>query len=122
MAVDRLLRPKSIAIVGASDKIGPGFNAWNALNAIGYGGAIHLINPGRKELLGQPCHASLLDVPGEIDAVFIAVQAEKVVDVAREAASKSAGGLAVLSSGFTEAGEQGAEMQRTLAALARDHD
>ena len=122
MAVDRLLRPKSIAIVGASDKIGPGFNAWNALKTIGYGGAIHLINPGRKELLGQPCHASLLDVPGEIDAVFIAVQAEKVVDVAREAAAKGAGGLAVLSSGFTEAGEQGAEMQRTVAALARDHD
>jgi acetate---CoA ligase (ADP-forming) len=122
MAVDRLLRPKSIAIVGASDKIGPGFNAWNALKAVGYGGAIHLINPGRKELLGQPCHASLLDVPGEIDAVFVAVQAEKVVDVSRDASSKRAGGLAVLSSGFTEAGEQGAQMQRALAALARDHD
>lgn len=122
MAVVRLLRPKSIAIVGASDKIGPGFNAWNALKTIGYGGAIHLINPGRKELLGQSCHASLLDIPGEVDAVFIAVQAEKVVDVAREAAAKGAGGLAVLSSGFSEAGEQGAEMQRTVAALARDHD
>jgi acyl-CoA synthetase (NDP forming) len=122
MAVDRLLAPKSIAIVGASDKIGPGFNAWNALKTVGYGGAIHLINPSRTELLGQPCYPSLRDVPGDIDAVFIAVQAEKVVDVAREAAAKNAGGLAVLSSGFTEAGAQGAEMQRGLAELARTHD
>jgi acyl-CoA synthetase (NDP forming) len=122
MAVDRLLAPKSIAIVGASDKIGPGFNAWNALKTIGYEGAIHLINPGRRELLGQPCYPSLREVPGDIDAVFIAVQAEKVVDVAREAAAKSAGGLAVLSSGFIEAGAQGAEMQRDLAELARIHD
>lgn len=122
MSIARLLRPKSIAIVGASDKIGPGFNAWNALKAVGYRGAIHLINPSRKELLGQPCHASLSEAPGEVDAVFIAVQAEKVIDVAREAAAKRAGGLAVLSSGFTEVGEQGAEMQKALAALAHAHD
>jgi acyl-CoA synthetase (NDP forming) len=122
MAIDRLLAPKSIAIVGASDKIGPGFNAWNALKIVGYSGAIHLINPTRKELLGQPCYASLLDVPGDVDAVFIAVQAEKVVEVVREAAAKGAGGSAVLSSGFTEAGSRGAEMQKNLAALAHAHD
>jgi acyl-CoA synthetase (NDP forming) len=122
MAIDRLLRPRSVAIVGASDKIGPGFNAWIALKTLGFAGAVHLINPSRKELLGRACHASLRDVPGEIDAVFIAVQAEKAVEVAREAAARGAGGLAVLSSGFVEAGEQGASMQRELATLARAHD
>jgi acetate---CoA ligase (ADP-forming) len=121
MAIERLLRPQSVAIVGASEKIGPGFNAWNALRTLGFGGTIHLVNPSRKELLGQACHASLREVPGEIDAVFIAVQADKVLDVAREAAAKGSGGLAVLSSGFVEAGEQGAAMQRELAALARAH-
>jgi acetate---CoA ligase (ADP-forming) len=122
MAIERLLRPRSVAIVGASERIGPGFNAWNALKTLGYAGAIHLVNPSRTQLLGQPCYPSLLEVPGEIDAVFIAVQAEKVVEVAREAAAKGAGGLAVLSSGFVEAGEQGAALQRELAALARAHD
>ncbi len=122
MAIDRLLRPRSIAIVGASEKIGPGFNAWNALKTLGYSGSVHLINPSRKEVLGEPCYPSMLDVPGSVDAVFIAVQAQRVADVARAAAAKGAGGLAVLSSGFAEAGEQGAEMQRELAALAREHD
>jgi acetate---CoA ligase (ADP-forming) len=121
MAIDRLLRPRSVAIVGASDKIGPGFNAWNALKTLGFSGAIHLVNPSRTELLGQACHASLRDVPGDIDAVFIAVQADKVLDAAREAADKGAGGLAVLSSGFAEGGEQGAALQSELAALARAH-
>ena len=52
MAIDRLLRPRSIAIVGASEKIGPGFNAWNALKTVGYAGAIHLIAtpPGSDSL------------------------------------------------------------------------
>jgi acetate---CoA ligase (ADP-forming) len=122
MAIDRLLRPKSIAIVGASEKIGPGFNAWNALKTLGYEGAVHLINPSSPEILGQPCYPSLLDVPGTVDAVFIAVQAGKAVKAARAAAAKGAGGLAVLSSGFTEAGAEGADMQRELAALARAHD
>jgi acyl-CoA synthetase (NDP forming) len=122
MAIDRLLRPRSIAIVGASEKVGPGFNAWNALKTIGYAGAIHLINPNRKELLGQACYTSLVDVPGDLDAVFIAVQAEKVVEVARDAAAKGAGGIAVLSSGFIEVGEHGAAMQRELATLAATHD
>jgi acetate---CoA ligase (ADP-forming) len=122
MAIDRLLRPRSIAIVGASEKIGPGFNAWNALKVLGFSGAVHLINPGRKELLDQVCHASLLEVPGEVDAVFVAVQADKVIDVARDAAAKGAGALAVLSSGFIEAGEHGAALQRELAALAGAHD
>ncbi len=121
MTIARLLRPASIAIVGASDKIGPGFNAWNALKAVGYGGTIHLINPRSKELLGQPCYPSLAEVPGTVDAVFIAVQAEKVVDVAKEAAAKGAGALAVLSSGFNEIGEHGAGLQRELVALAREH-
>jgi len=122
MAIDRLLRPKSIAIVGASDKIGPGFNAWNALQAVGYSGVTHLINPSRSELAGRPCYPSLAAVPGSIDAVFIAVQADKVLDVAREAAAKGAGGLAILSNGFNEAGDHGARMQRDLVKLAAEHD
>jgi acyl-CoA synthetase (NDP forming) len=122
MAIDRLLRPRSIAIVGASDKIGPGFNAWNALKTIGYAGSIHLVNPHRAELFGQACYPSLLSVPGALDAVFVAVGADQVVEVVQDAAAKGAGGIAVLSSGFAEAGEAGAALERDLAALARAHD
>src|ERR1700730_4137061 len=122
MAIDRLLRPRAIAIVGASEKIGPGFNAFHALTSVGYAGTIHLVNPSRKEIFGRPCYASLLEIPGGLDAAFIAVQAEDVIEVARAAAAKGAGGLAVLSSGFAEAGEHGAVLQRELVALAEAHE
>ena len=43
MRLEALLRPRSVAIVGASDNVGPGFNAWNALRCVGYSGEIHLV-------------------------------------------------------------------------------
>jgi acyl-CoA synthetase (NDP forming) len=116
-----LLNPRSIAIVGASDRIGPGFNAWNALKHVGYEGRVYLVNPGRPELLGQKTYPSLRDIDGDVDAVFIAVKAESVVEVARQAVDKRAGALAILSSGFGDAGEAGQRLQNHLAELAEEH-
>lgn len=122
MSLHRLLYPRSIAIVGASDKIGPGFNAWNALAAVGFAGDVHLINPKRDTIFDRPCYPSLADVPGEVDAVFVAVPYDKVLEVVRQAAEKGAGGLAILSSGFAEVGREGIEAQRQLVELASRHD
>ena len=116
--MEKLLNPKSIAIVGASDRIGPGFNAWRALEHVGFEGKIHLVNPSKAELFGQQCHPSLAAIEGDIDAVFVAVKAESVLDVARQAAAKRAGGMAILSSGFGDAGETGLALQNEFAGFA----
>ena len=63
MSVARLLNPASIAIVGASDKIGPGFNAWRALEYVGYTGRVYLVNPRKSTLLGQTAYPSLAAIP-----------------------------------------------------------
>jgi acyl-CoA synthetase (NDP forming) len=122
MTVARLLNPASIAIVGASDRIGPGFNAWRALEYVGYTGHVYLVNPRKSTLLGQPTYPSLAAIPGAVDAAFIAVPREAVVDTVREAADKGAGGVAVLSSGFGEAEADGVAAERELAAIARAND
>src|SRR3954470_305499 len=122
MRLEALLRPRSVAIVGASDNVGPGFNAWNALRYVGYSGEIHLVNPNKPELFGRPTYKSLVEIPGPIDAAFVSVQAGSVLEIVRQAAAKRAGGLAILSSGFGEAGEEGARAQRDLVALAEEHD
>jgi acyl-CoA synthetase (NDP forming) len=122
MGVESLLRPRSVAIVGASDNVGPGFNAWNALNHVGYAGEIFLVNPNKPELFGRRTYASLTDIPQPIDAAFVSVAAERVLEIARQAIAKKAGGLAILSSGFGEAGEDGARAERELSALAAQHD
>src|ERR671912_1682369 len=100
MGVQSLLRPKSVAIVGASDNVGPGFNAWNALQHVGYSGEIYLVNPNKPELFGRPTYKSLAEIPGRVDAAFVSVQAGSVLEIARQAVAKEAGGLAILSSGF----------------------
>src|SRR3954470_22413808 len=121
MGVESLLRPKSIAIVGASDNVGPGFNAWNALQYVGYSGEVHLVNPNKPELFGRPTYPSLAEIPGAVDAAFVSVQAERVIEIARQAIAKEVGALAILSSGFGEAGETGAQAQAELARLADEN-
>lgn len=119
MAIDRLLNPRSIAIVGASDKIGPGFNAWQALKHVGYEGRVYLVNPNKPELLGQKAYPSLADIEAdEVDAVFAAVRAESTIEVLTQGIGKRVGAMTVLSSGFGDAGEAGAETQRQLAEVA----
>ncbi|MGL4265472.1 MAG: CoA-binding protein, partial [Afipia sp.] len=121
MGVQSLLRPKSIAVVGASEKVGPGFNAIKALEFVGYEGDIFLVNPKSPKLFGRQTYASLDDIPGAVDAVFVAVQAEAVVEVAKQSARKGAGALAILSSGFGET-EDGKAAQRELIEVAEAND
>jgi acetate---CoA ligase (ADP-forming) len=120
MAVASLLRPRSVALVGVSDTVGPGYNAWKALEFVGFEGDVHFVNPRRTELFGRPCYPSLASIPGQIDAAFVSVAADQVLDVAHSAHEKGAGGLAILSSGFAEAGEVGRARQSALAALAEE--
>ena len=122
MAIESLLSPRSIAIVGASDKIGPGFNAWKALEHVGYQGQIYLVNPNAPELLGRRTYPSLGDIDADIDAVFIAVRADRVLEIASQAVDKRCGALAIMSSGFGDAGEAGLKIQLDLASLAQAHD
>lgn len=119
--VRRLLTPASVAIVGASDKVGPGFNAWRALEYVGYSGRIHLVNPHKPSLLGQRTYPSVVAIPDALDAVFIAVPQEQVLPVLGQAALKGAGGAVILSSGFGEAGTEGVKAQRELCAIADAH-
>jgi acyl-CoA synthetase (NDP forming) len=117
-ALARMLRPAALAIVGASDRIGPGLNAWLALRAVGYAGRTYLVNPRRAALFDQPTYPSLDAIPEPLDAVFVAVPGEAVLDAVRQAAARGAAGAAVLSSGFGEAGPAGVEAERELAAIA----
>ncbi len=110
-----------MAIVGASDKVGPGLNAWLTLERVGYAGAVYLVTPSRPELFGRRTYPTLDAIPEPVDAVFIAVPQASVVDAVRAAARKGAGGAVVLSSGFGEAGVDGVRAQGELASIAHAH-
>jgi acetate---CoA ligase (ADP-forming) len=119
--VGRLLRPKSVAIVGASPDHGTiGANALENLVRAGYRGDIHLVSRSRKEINGRPCVPSIDDLPLGVDAVVLVVPEAVVVDSVAACARRQAGSAVVFASGFAETGGEGEEKQNRITAIARD--
>jgi acetyl coenzyme A synthetase (ADP forming)-like protein len=119
-AMDAVLRPRSVAVVGASPDSGSiGGAVFANLVRSGYAGALHAVNRRGRAIDGHPCHRSIEEVPGDVEAAVLAVPAAQVVPVARACAARGARALVVLSAGFAETGAHGAALQRELLATCR---
>lgn len=118
-AIDRLLRPASIAIVGASDKPGAlGASVLVNLERNGFSGTIHLINPKRSDIGGRPCLPSVDALPEGVDVAVLAIPRAGVVDAVRALAARKVGAAIIFSAGFAEDGEAGMADQAEIARLA----
>ena len=119
-AVARVLRPRSVAVVGASARTGSvgGAILHNMLEA-DFAGEVHVVSTRGGELEGLVAHRSVTDIAGELDLVVISVPADAVLDVARDCAAKGVRALVVVSAGFGEAGARGTERQRELMGICR---
>jgi acyl-CoA synthetase (NDP forming) len=116
-----LLQPRSIAVVGASDRMDSyAGNVLRNLERAGYEGDVWGVNPKRDEVLGRPCLPSISDLPGPVDAVVVAIPAVAVPAVIAEAGERGCGGAVVLSAGFGEV-ESGRELERALHDAAAEH-
>jgi acetate---CoA ligase (ADP-forming) len=121
-ALDRLLKPRSVALVGASATPGSlGESVLINLGNAGYTGDLFLVNPKRKEIHGRVCLASIEDLPHDIDCAVLAIPGPAVVDAARLCARKRVGSLIVFAAGFSESGDEGKAAQQELARIALDH-
>lgn len=117
-----LLRPKSIAIIGASrDASSIGNLIFKNLSNADFKGEIYPVNPQTDSINGIKAYSSSKELPGQIDLAVISVKAEKVFEVAEEAISAGAKGLIVVSAGFSDAGEEGKERQKKLVELVRSN-
>lgn len=115
-----LLTPRSVAVVGASRSPGSvGGVVLTNLLAAGYAGRLHAVHPEAPVVEGVRTHDSLRVLPEPVDLVVVAVPAEAVLGVVRDAALVHARGVVVVSSGFAETGPVGLERQRALVRLAR---
>jgi acetate---CoA ligase (ADP-forming) len=120
-SLDRLLRPRSVAVVGATDRPGSyGAQALISLDAIGYGGQVWGVNPNRSEARGRPCVPTIADLPTAVDAVVVAIPAPAVPSAIEEAGARGCGGAVVFSAGFAEV-QGGAGLQRDLVSAAQRH-
>ncbi|MGV1768303.1 acetate--CoA ligase family protein [Agrobacterium rhizogenes] len=120
-SMERLLRPRSVAIVGASDRPGSlGASVLSNLDRSGYAGVIHLINPKRTEIGDRPCLASIEDLPDGVDAAVLAVPRAAVLGSIEALARRRVGATIIFSAGFAEGGEEGLADQREIARIAAE--
>jgi len=111
--------PESVAVVGASRTPGKiGNTILNNLINLKYRGGIFPINPNASDISGLKTYPSIADVPHKIEVAVIAVPAHLVLDVVRDCAMIGVRGIIIISSGFSEAGEEGIERQRELIRIA----
>ncbi|MGB3830247.1 MAG: acetate--CoA ligase family protein [Mesorhizobium sp.] len=116
--LERLLRPKSIAVIGGG-AFSP--NVVKQSLKMGFAGEVWPVHPRRAEVEGVKAYASVADLPGAPDAVFIGVNRFATIDIVRELAARGAGGAICFASGFLEAGDDdadGARLQRELVEAA----
>lgn len=121
LALDRLLRPRSVAIVGASDKPGAlGASVLSNLLRNGFAGDIHLINPRRAEIGGRPCLPSIDALPDGVDAAVLAIPRMAVLDTIKALAARKVGAAIIFSAGFAEGGEEGLAEQHEIGRIAAE--
>ena len=118
-AIGSLLRPKSIVIVGASEKSRWSRTAFDNLTQGGFGGEVHLVNRRGGSVHGRPSAESCAKVGADLDLGIVLVPAQAVPDALEDLATAGVHSAVVLTSGFAETGQAGAELQAKVADSAR---
>ena len=118
--LDPLFDPESVAVVGASPDSFYSGNLVNNLLDYGFDGDLYPVNPNREEVWGRRCYDRVADVPETVDLTVVSVPREYVVDVVAAAGERGVPVALVLSAGFSEADDEGAELEARLAATAAD--
>jgi acyl-CoA synthetase (NDP forming) len=118
-AIERLLKPRSIAVVGASPTPGAlGASVVANLDRMGFSGEMYLINPKRDAIDGRPCLKSVDDLPLGVDVAVLAIPRAAVLDTVKALVGRQTGAAIIFSAGFAEGGEAGLAEQRELARIA----
>jgi acetyl coenzyme A synthetase (ADP forming)-like protein len=120
-AVAGFLRPRAVAVIGASRARGTvGGEIFHNLLATGFQGVVYPVNPAADVIQSVRAYPTIEDVPGDVDLAVIAVPSAQVAAVARQCAIKAVSSLVVISSGFSEVGGDGRARQQELIEICRD--
>src|SRR5476649_893941 len=119
--MNRIMKPKAVAVIGASNENGKIGNSVmkNLING-GYQGAIHPIHPSADSIMGKKAYKSVKDVPGEIDVAVFAIPAKFCAAALVEVGEKKIPGAVLIPSGFSETGNVAG--QQELVDIGRKYD
>src|SRR5918996_160550 len=120
LSKSNFLAPRSIAVIGASEKPGVGKAIFsNIIN--GYNGKIYPITPSNPSVFGLKAYKSVLDIPEEVDLAVVATPNKIVPAVMEEVGKKKIKGVIIVSAGFKEADEQGARLEKEIASIGKKY-
>jgi len=118
--MNRMMRPDSVAVVGASAEDGKiGNSVMKNLIDGGYAGKIYPINPKADEILGRKAYASVKDIPGDVDVAIFAIPAKFVAAALTEVGEKKIPGAVLIPSGFAETGNEAG--QEEIVAIGKKY-
>ncbi|MGK9199686.1 MULTISPECIES: acetate--CoA ligase family protein [Sinorhizobium] len=118
-SLDRLIRPRSIAVFGGKEAR----RVIEQCDKMGFAGDIWPVHPREEEILGRRCYRSVSDLPRAPDASFVGVNRALTIEIIRDLAARGAGGAVCYASGFREAANEltdGNDLQEALVAAAGD--
>src|SRR4051794_37350656 len=118
--LDALFAPRSVAVIGATEKAGSVGRTvlWNLISSP-FGGTVFPVNPNRPNVLGIKSYPTIAAVPEPVDLAMIVTPAPTVPDVVGDCAAAGVRGAIVISAGFKEVGAAGAELERRVLERAR---
>lgn len=116
----RLMEPRSVAVIGASNEDGKiGNSVMRNLIDGGFAGEIYPVNPKADDILGRKAYKSVMDVPGEPDVAIFAIPAKFVAGALAEVGRKNIPNAVLIPSGFAETGEH--ELQQQIVTIAEEN-
>lgn len=122
MDLTKLLKPKSVAVIGASEK--EGFGGDVCRNILAYmedRSHVYFIHPKRDQVFGVPCYKSVTEVPESVDLMVICTSQKTVIPLLKEGAAKGCGGAVIFASGYGEVGtDEGRANEKELMETARE--
>lgn len=121
ISIDRVLHPRSVAVLGASDALNKfGGRIMHFLTRHGFAGEVYPINLKREQVAGRKAYPNIADVPIAPDVAIMAVPSETLLDSLQEVADAGVGCSVIISNGFAESGDSaGLERQQELVRIAR---
>ncbi|MCW1930613.1 MAG: acetate--CoA ligase family protein [Candidatus Kerfeldbacteria bacterium] len=120
--LERLLSPRSIAVIGASHTVGKlGYEVYNNCVQFGFTGSVYPVNSKGGKIRGKKCYASVGAIEKEIDVAVIVVPKDAVVSVVEECGKKQIPYVVIISAGFRETGDEGASRERQIETLAKKY-
>lgn len=117
-ALARLLRPRAIAVVGATEKPGYASRLFRNLLQGGYDGDVHPVSRSRDAVFGRPAARSVRDLPWGVDVAMVVVPADDVPQVVLDCGEAGLAAAVVITAGFGEAGEEGRRRRELLREAA----